>query len=48
MYWIIAYCVLVATGFTYCVIHDHVMERHGLGKPATTMHETAKPNRSGR
>jgi hypothetical protein len=36
MYWVIAYCVLVATGFTYCVIHDHAAGRSGSEKRAAT------------
>ena len=41
LYWVIAYCVLVATGFTYCAIHDHVVDRRGLEKH-TTMYTTPK------
>lgn len=28
MYWAIAYCVLVAIGLVYCLIHDHWAARH--------------------
>ena len=28
MFWVIVYCVLVATGFLYCAIHDHMEVRH--------------------
>ncbi len=49
MYWVIAYCVLVASGFFYCVIHDHGAERRGVEKHTTIpTHLTAKSNRSGR
>jgi hypothetical protein len=36
MYCVIVYCVLVASGFAYCVIHDHRAERHGLEKYSQT------------
>jgi CBS-domain-containing membrane protein len=38
--WVITYIVLVATGFVYSAIHDHVVPRHRQEKPPMETHDT--------
>lgn len=43
--WVITYIVLVATGFVYSAIHDHVAPRHRPEKPPTETHCTKNVDR---